>query len=145
MDYRKTVYAFRTKLTEGGLSEDLGESFDQLDADMLERFRKRRRAEIILFAIDGRVFTTSNLKAPPQKGKNAQNQAGNKKKKNRTTFVDISSSSDSDSEADNKKKSTAETQPVKSQPVKKKKNRTAVVEISSSSDSDSDSSSSSSS
>ncbi|KAL4786210.1 hypothetical protein BJX76DRAFT_137738 [Aspergillus varians] len=142
VNYRKAVYAFRTKLTEGELTEDLGESFEQLDAAMLEKFRKRRRAEAVLFAIDGRTFTMSNLKAPPQKGKNAQNQPANKKKKNRTAFVDISSSSESDSEDG---KNTTQPQPA-SQPAKKKKkkSRTAVVDISSSSESESSSSDSSS-
>ncbi|KAL4884827.1 hypothetical protein BJY04DRAFT_182124, partial [Aspergillus karnatakaensis] len=135
--YRKAVYAFRTKLTESGLPEDLGESFEgleQLDAELLDKFRKRRRAEVILFALDGRVFTMSNLKAPPQKGKNAaQSQPANKKKKNRTAFVEISSSSESDSEGEGNKK-PAQSQPDKNQAAKKKKkSRTAVVDMSSSS------------
>ncbi|KAI9371174.1 hypothetical protein BJX61DRAFT_42397 [Aspergillus egyptiacus] len=136
-NYRKAVYAFRTKLTEGDLSNDLGEAFEQLDADLKERFRKRRRAEIILFALDGRVFTMANLKAPPQKGKNAnQNQPANKKKKNRTAFVEISSSSESGSDSDDyKEKASAPSQAAK----KKKKSRTAVVDISSSSEDSSDS------
>ncbi|KAL3493782.1 hypothetical protein BJX62DRAFT_199485 [Aspergillus germanicus] len=153
VDYRKAIYAFRTKLAEGSLLEDLGETYEQLDADVKKRLGKRQRAEIILYAVDGKVFTMSNLKAPPQKGKNAmQNQAANKKKKNRTAFVEISSSSESDSDGDDdkkrssfKKNNSAQSQPEKK---KKKKTRTAVVEMSSSSsgsDSDSDSSSSSSS
>ncbi|KAL5049993.1 hypothetical protein BDW71DRAFT_174486 [Aspergillus fruticulosus] len=143
-NYRKAVYAFRTKLTAGELTEDLGETFEQLDEEMLQNFRKRRRAEIVYFAVDGRVFTMSNLKAPPQKGKNAaQNKPVIKKKKNRTAVVEISSSSDSDSDSDDDKNS-AEPEPVKKQPVKrkKKKSRTAVVEFSSSSESSSSDSSS---
>jgi hypothetical protein len=155
VDYRKAIYAFRTKLAEGSLLEDLGETYEQLDADVKRRFGNRQRAEIILYAVDGKVFTMSNLKAPPQKGKNAtQNQAANKKKKNRTAFVEISSSSESDSDGDGdddkKRSSFKKNNPAQSQPEKskKKKTRTAVVEMSSSSsesDSDSDSSSSSSS
>jgi hypothetical protein len=153
VDYRKAIYAFRTKLAEGSLPEDLGETYEQLDADVKRRFGRRQRAEIILYAVDGKVFTMSNLKAPPQKGKHAtQNQAANKKKKNRTAFVEISSSSESDSASDDDKKrsSSKKNNSAKSQPEKKKKKktRTAVVEMSSSSsesDSDSDSSSPSSS
>ncbi|KAL2831078.1 hypothetical protein BDW59DRAFT_140347 [Aspergillus cavernicola] len=134
-NYRKAVYAFRTKLAEGELTEDLGEVFEHLEADLKERFRKRRRGEIILFSVDGRVFTMSNLKAPPQKGKNAaQNQPANKKKKNRTAFVDISSSSDSDSDSEAEKKKNTKSQPVNK---KKKRSRTATVEISSRSESSS--------
>ncbi|KAL5333865.1 nucleophile aminohydrolase [Aspergillus crustosus] len=125
--YRKAVYAFRTKLTESGLTEDLGEFFEQLNTEMLERFQKRRRAEVILFSLDGRVYTMSNLKAPPQKGKiAAQTQPANKKKKNRTAFVEISSSSDSDSEDDGNKPKLSK--PVKSQAAKKKKSRIAVMD-----------------
>jgi hypothetical protein len=139
--YRKAVYAFRTKLTAGELMEDLGEAFEKLNEEMLQRFRKRRRAEIVYFAVNGKVFTMSNLKAPPQKGKNdAQNQQVIKKKKNRTAVVEISSSSDSDSDSDDEKKSSTEPESMKKQPVKrkkKKKTRTAVIEFSSSSESSS--------
>ncbi|KAL3432815.1 hypothetical protein BDV09DRAFT_173151 [Aspergillus tetrazonus] len=138
-NYKKAVYAFRTKLTAGELTDDLGEAFEKLNEEMLQRFRKRRRAEIVYFAIEGKVFTMSNLKAPPQKGKNdAQNQQVIKKKKNRTAVVEISSSSDSDSDSDDEKKSSTEPESVKKQPVKrkkKKKTRTAVIEFSSSSES----------
>ncbi|KAJ0424222.1 hypothetical protein BJY00DRAFT_277393 [Aspergillus carlsbadensis] len=154
VDYRKAIYAFRTKLAEGNLPEDLGETYEQLAADVKKRFSKRQRAETILYAVDGKVFTMSNLKAPPQKGKNAtQNQPTNKKKKNRTAFIEISSSSESDSGSDDVKKrsSPKKNNPAQSQPEKKKKKtaRTAVVEMSSSSsesvgDSDSSPSSSSS-
>ncbi|KAL4764431.1 WKF domain-containing protein [Aspergillus foveolatus] len=140
-NYKKAVYAFRTKLTAGELTDDLGEAFEKLNEEMLQRFRKRRRAEIVYFAVDGKVFTMSNLKAPPQKGKNdAPNQQVIKKKKNRTAVVEISSSSDSDSDSDDEKKSSTEPEYVKKQPVKrkkKKKTRTAVIEFSSSSESSS--------
>ncbi|KAL4754892.1 hypothetical protein BDW72DRAFT_165648 [Aspergillus terricola var. indicus] len=137
-NYKKAVYAFRTKLTAGELTEDLGEAFEKLNEEMLQRFRQRRRAEVVYFAVDGKVFTMSNLKAPPQKGNNAsQNQQVIKKKKNRTAVVEISSSSDSDSDSEGEKKNSTEPEPVKKQPVKrkKKKTRTAVIEFSSSSES----------
>ncbi|KAL2866982.1 WKF domain-containing protein [Aspergillus lucknowensis] len=147
-DYRKAVYVFRTRLTEWKSTEDPGESYEQLDAELKERFLKRQRAEIIVYAIDGKVFTMSNLKAPPQKGKNATLNQPGKKKKNRTAFVEISSSSessdDSDSDSDKAHGHKKENNETRSQPVKKKKkkkNRTAVVEVSSSSESDSNSSS----
>ncbi|KAL4820937.1 hypothetical protein BDW67DRAFT_151589 [Aspergillus spinulosporus] len=140
-NYKKAVYALRTKLTAGEFTEDLGKAFEKSNEEMLQRFQKRRRAEIVYFAVDGKVFTMSNLKAPPQKGKNAtQNQQVIKKKKNRTAVVEISSSSDSDSDSDDEKKNSTEPEPVKKQPVKrkkKKKTRTAVIEFSSSSESSS--------
>ncbi|KKK21223.1 hypothetical protein AOCH_006935 [Aspergillus ochraceoroseus] len=99
--YRKAVYAFRTDLAEGKSTDTTPESLVG-DAELVKRFEKRQRAEVVLFAVDGRVFTMRKLKAPPQKGKGTavQSQPTKKKKKNRTAFIEISSSSESDSNSD---------------------------------------------
>ncbi|KKK21853.1 hypothetical protein ARAM_002885 [Aspergillus rambellii] len=131
--YRKAVYAFRTDLAEGKSTDTTPESLVS-DAELVKRFEKRQRAEVVLFAVDGRVFTMRKLKAPPQKGKGTavQSQPTKKKKKNRTAFIEISSSSESDSNSD-------------SDDGKRKKTKSSKSSSEPSSDSDSDSSSSSSS
>lgn len=152
-DYYKAVEEFRKRLMQGNENLNdvnaLGEQ--RLDGDMRKRLEKRLRADLMFFAINGKVFYLQKSKAP-QKGKPQQNGAqaeapATKKKKNRTAVVDISSSSESDSDSNSDDdKATRKGNPTKQQPngekpqapAKKKKNRTAVVDISSSSESDSE-------
>lgn len=161
-DYYKAVEAFRKRLSQG--SDDLNniealEGQETVSGDLRKRLEKRLRAEVITFAINGKLSYVQRPKSS-QKGKSGPQQIGGqaqapaKKKKNRTAVIDISSSSESDSDSSSdsdsdddkplqKKKPSGKQQTGKQSeaPAKKKKNRTAVVDISSSSESDSDSSS----
>ncbi|PWY84546.1 N-terminal nucleophile aminohydrolase [Aspergillus sclerotioniger CBS 115572] len=113
--YDKAVAAFRIRLSAGQEDLDSQDIAGQFDADMLKKIENRRRAELVLFAVNGTLFNYQKPRPPPQKGKKAQAQPGKKKKKNRTAFVEISSSSesesssdsDSDSDSDDKKKTKA--------------------------------------
>ncbi|RAL01669.1 N-terminal nucleophile aminohydrolase [Aspergillus ibericus CBS 121593] len=111
--YDKAIAAFRIRLSAGQEDLDSQDIAGQFDAEALKKVEKRRRAELVLFAVNDTLFNYQKPKALPQKGKKAQAQPGKKKKKNRTAFVEISSSSesesssDSDSDSDDEKKTKA--------------------------------------
>ncbi|EEH44327.2 uncharacterized protein PADG_00616 [Paracoccidioides brasiliensis Pb18] len=98
--YRDAVASFRKRLVEHGTASHgwEGDMADKeavnLNADCLKKLERRRRAELVLHFVGGRMptcGTESKSKSEPVK----------KKKKNRTVVVeDTSSSSSSDSDSD---------------------------------------------
>lgn len=104
--YGKTVEAFRTWLLESKEDFDISHAAGGLDDDARARFEKRHRAELVLFAVQGRLFSLEKPKPVPESkhGKGEQGRkkvsASKKKRKNRTAVVDISSSSESESESE---------------------------------------------
>lgn len=121
--YREAVEAFRAKLTAGDKDLENGSTLEGADADTQKRLERRQRAELILWAINGKLGSSSSpieTKATSPKVETSSAKADGKNVGNNN---------------DNNKKNTPTTAPKK-----KRKNRTAVVEISSSSsESDSDS------
>ncbi|KAE8135795.1 nucleophile aminohydrolase [Aspergillus pseudotamarii] len=103
-NYDSALGAFRECLSQGKQDElNTTGSTEKLDDDALKKLEMRQRAELVLYAVNGRLFNFQKPKSPAQKGKGAknQNQANKKKKKkNRTAIVEISSSSESDSDSD---------------------------------------------
>ncbi|GIJ87745.1 hypothetical protein Asppvi_006658 [Aspergillus pseudoviridinutans] len=129
--YNKAVEAFRTRLSQGKDDFDEIETPDSLDGEGLAKLQRRQRAELVLFAVSGKLFYLEKTKA--KRGPSTQAPSAKKKKKNRTAFVEISSSSESesssDSESDNEKK-------PKLAPKPKKDSSTESSSADSSSDSD---------
>lgn len=116
--YREAVEAFRARLAAGDKDLENGSTLEGADADTQKRLERRQRAELILWAINGKASSPTETKATSPKVENSSAKADGKNVKNN----------------DNKKNTPT------TAPKKKRKNRTAVVEISSSSsDSDSDS------
>ena len=140
--YDKAVAAFRARLLEGKENLDKTESPEPLEGDLLKQLEKRQRAELMVFAFDGKLY-----EKPKPKLKQAQDtaQPGKKKKKNRTVIVEISSSSESDSSSSDSDSDDDKPTKTKSKATAKSKgkSRQAPSSSESSSDSDSDSSSSS--
>ncbi|KAK5800055.1 hypothetical protein VI817_002267 [Penicillium citrinum] len=158
-EYQKTVEGFRESLTADKEDINATDAVAQFDDETGKRLQKRQRAELVFFAVTGKLYI-GQRPAPPQK----QEPPPQKKRKNRTVVVDISSSeSDSDSDSSSgdsdetlatKKasKTKAKATPVVTEPKEpetpapsknkkkqKRKVRTAQIEISSSeSGSDSD-------
>ncbi|KAF7114067.1 hypothetical protein CNMCM5793_007047 [Aspergillus hiratsukae] len=109
--YNKAVEAFRTRLSQGKDDFDEIETPDSLDGERLAKLQRRQRAELVLFAVSGKLFYLERTKAKP--GPSAQAPPAKKKKKNRTAFVEISSSSESDSDSDSEKKPKKAAKPKK--------------------------------
>ncbi|KAF7161168.1 hypothetical protein CNMCM5623_006812 [Aspergillus felis] len=96
--YNKAVEAFRTRLSQGKDDFDEIETPDSLDGEGLAKLQRRQRAELVLFAVSGKLFYLEKTKA--KRGPSTQAPPAKKKKKNRTAFVEISSSSESESSSD---------------------------------------------
>ncbi|GIK01560.1 hypothetical protein Aspvir_005598 [Aspergillus viridinutans] len=111
--YNKVVEAFRTRLSQGGDDFDEIEIPDSLDGERLAKLQRRQRAELVLFAVSGKLFYLEKTKA--KRGPSTQAPPARKKKKNRTAFVEISSSSESESSSD----SDSEKKPKKAAKPKK--------------------------
>ncbi|KAJ5808359.1 hypothetical protein N7474_009628 [Penicillium riverlandense] len=99
-EYQQAVEAFRTRLSESKddvNAEDVGE---KLGADAQARLKKRQRAELVFFAVAGKLFSGEQSTPVSDKQTKAPG-ASKKKRKNRTAIVEISSSSESeDSDSD---------------------------------------------
>ncbi|PLB52887.1 hypothetical protein P170DRAFT_434606 [Aspergillus steynii IBT 23096] len=145
-NYNKAVDAFKAHLSEDKKDElDRVHSADELGGETLKKLEKRQRAELLLFAVNGALYSFQKPKPPPaQKGKGAKKATpAKKKKKNRTAFVEISSSSESDSSSDSDSDSdddTAKKSKTKKPQPKKKSRKDSSDSSDSSSDSDSTSS-----
>ncbi|KAF4158756.1 hypothetical protein CNMCM6936_007003 [Aspergillus lentulus] len=113
--YNKAVEAFRTRLSQGKDDFDDLESPDSLDGERLAKLQRRQRAELVLFAVSGKLFYLEKTKA--KRGPSTQAPPAKKKKKNRTAFVEISSSSESESSSDSD--SDSEKKPKKAGKPKK--------------------------
>ncbi|CAI7658633.1 unnamed protein product [Penicillium pancosmium] len=100
-EYHQAVDGFREYLTAG--SEDIGasDSVEQFEGETRKRLQKRQRAELVFFAVTGKLYI-GQKPMPPQRQEPPQP----KKRKNRTVVVDISSSSESDGDSDNGKSSS---------------------------------------
>jgi hypothetical protein len=109
--YNKAVEAFRTRLSQGKDDFDELETPDSLERERLAKLQRRQRAELVLFAVSGKLFYLERTKA--KRGPSTQAPPAKKKKKNRTAFVEISSSSESDSDSDSEKKSKEAAKPKK--------------------------------
>jgi len=108
--YLEAVNAFRERLTEGSDDLDTPDVEEGLNGDAQKRLPKRQRAELVFFALSGKLFSTEDAKPKP-KPKVIEPPA-NKKRKNRTMVVDISSSeSDSDDDAPASKKASSKSAP----------------------------------
>jgi 20S proteasome subunit alpha 1 len=109
--YNKAVEAFRTRLSQGRDDFDEIETPDSLDGEQLAKLQRRQRAELVLFAVSGKLFYLEKTKA--KRGPSTQAPPAKKKKKNRTAFVEISSSSESESSSDSEKKPKMAPKPKK--------------------------------
>lgn len=112
-EFEKAVEEFRSILSEGG---DVNETGDG------PRLQKRQRAELVFFAVTGKLFTNEEMKEQQKAAakERAKEAAKLKKRKNRTAVV-ISSSesedtsdddSDSSDDEENKKKPVAKPKSV---------------------------------
>jgi hypothetical protein len=102
-DYIEAINAFREYLPEADEKLDSINIGEDLNADAQKRLPKRQRAELVFFAVAGKLFSAEDAK-PKRKPKSTEPPA-NKKRKNRTVVVDISSSEDSsDDDAPARKK-----------------------------------------
>ncbi|EKV17810.1 proteasome component Prs2 [Penicillium digitatum] len=134
-EYLEAINAFRECLPKGDEDLDNVKFGDKLEGDVQKRLPKRQRAELVFFAVAGRLFSAEDLKKPKSKPK-APEPPVNKKRKNRTMVVDISSSSeDSDDDVPAPKKAV-------SKPAPDSDDETSSSGSSSDSDSDSDNKSS---
>jgi hypothetical protein len=103
--YDNAVEEFRTWLLDPKEEFDTGRVSGDLDDDARRKFETRQRAELILFAVQGSLFSVEKPKPVPASmdGKGDQGKkkvpASKKKRKTRTAIVDISSSSESESES----------------------------------------------
>jgi hypothetical protein len=89
-DYIEAINAFRERLPEADEELDNINIGEDLNADAQKRLPKRQRAELVFFAVAGKLFSAEDAK-PKRKPKSTEP----KKRKNRTVVVDISSSDDS--------------------------------------------------
>ncbi|BDD56975.1 hypothetical protein MPDQ_002867 [Monascus purpureus] len=108
--YSATIEAFRKWLP------DAREDFDntdisgsaEMDDGLRQRLEKRKRAELIWFAVNGeKLYEISKPMTKKANRNGAQNQPGKKKRKNRTVIVEISSSSESESESESESSSNS--------------------------------------
>lgn len=135
-DYIEAINAFRDHLPEADEKLDSINIGEDLNAGSQKRLPKRQRAELVFFAVAGKLFSAEDAK-PKRKPRSTEPPA-NKKRKNRTVVVDISSSdestsssgSSSDSDSDDSDASASAPTPAKQAAVdtpskkesKKKKN-----------------------
>ncbi|KAJ5861661.1 uncharacterized protein N7529_008971 [Penicillium soppii] len=107
--YLEAINAFRERLTEGSENLDTP-NIEELNGDAQKRLPKRLRAELVFFALSGKLFSAEDAKPKP-KPKITEPPA-NKKRKNRTMVVDISSSeSDGDDDTPASKKTISKSAP----------------------------------
>ncbi|KAJ5228309.1 hypothetical protein N7489_009017 [Penicillium chrysogenum] len=132
-EYLEAINAFRECLPKGDEDLDNVDFGEKLEGDIQKRLPKRQRAELVFFAVAGKLFSAEDLKKPKSKPK-ATEPPVNKKRKNRTMVVDISSSEDSDDDAPASKKAAS-----KPAPDSDDETSSSGGSSSSSSDSDSDS------
>ncbi|KAJ6167823.1 hypothetical protein N7497_000666 [Penicillium chrysogenum] len=128
-EYLEAINAFRECLPKGTRIWITSTS----EKSWRETFKSRQRAELVFFAVAGKLFSAEDLKKPKSKPK-ATEPPVNKKRKNRTMVVDISSSEDSDDDAPASKKAAS-----KPAPDSDDETSSSGGSSSSSSDSDSDS------
>ncbi|KAJ5481746.1 hypothetical protein N7475_000558 [Penicillium sp. IBT 31633x] len=129
-EYLEAVNAFRECLAKGGDDIDTVNFGEKLEGDVQKRLPKRQRAELVFFAVAGKLFGPEDAKPKPKP--KAPQPAVPKKRKNRTMVVDISSSEDSDDDDD-------DNAPASKKAVSKPAPATSDDETSSSGSSDSDS------
>ncbi|KAJ5382743.1 Protein of unknown function DUF2373 [Penicillium concentricum] len=129
LEYLEAINAFRECLPTGSEDLDNVNFGEKLEGDVQKRLPKRQRAELVFFAVAGKLFSAEDLKKP--KKPRAAEPPVNKKRKNRTMVVDISSSEDSDDDAPAPKKAV-------SKPAPDSDDETSSSGSSSDSDSDSD-------
>lgn len=130
-EYLEAINAFRECLPKGDEDLDNVNFGEKLEGGVQKRLPKRQRAELVFFAVAGKLFSAEDLKKPKPKRKAPEPEV-NKKRKNRTMVVDISSSSeDSDDDTSAPKKAV-------SKPAPDSDDDTSSSGSSSSSDSDSD-------
>ncbi|KAJ5799655.1 uncharacterized protein N7518_001723 [Penicillium psychrosexuale] len=112
-EYLEAINAFRECLPKGDEDLDNVNFGEKLEGDVLKRLPKRQRAELVFFAVAGKLFSAEDLKKPKSKPKpKAAEPPVTKKRKNRTMVVDISSSSeDSDDDAPAPKKAASKPAP----------------------------------
>lgn len=113
--YADAIYRFKGNLNAGvkdfndGVSLDASVKEDEtVDADILTRFENRKRAEMVLWTVSGKINKSSSAASKPQEAEteaskptakgNKHQTPAKKKRKNRTMVVEISSSSESDSD-----------------------------------------------
>jgi hypothetical protein len=136
-EYLEAINAFRECLPKGDEDLDNVDFGEKLEGDIQKRLPKRQRAELVFFAVAGKLFSAEDLKKPKSKPK-ATEPPVNKKRKNRTMVVDISSSEDSDDDAPASKKAASKPAPD-SDDETSSSGGSSSSSSSSSSDSDSDS------
>ncbi|KAH8692659.1 hypothetical protein BGW36DRAFT_430414 [Talaromyces proteolyticus] len=114
--YNEAVRRFKGNLNAGAKNFDDGVALEDADPDLKQRLEKRKRAELVLWSVSGKI---------------SKNDAGSTKPRAALENIDeeASSAKDKGKEGNQNKKAPAR---------KKRKNRTMLVEISSSSESDSD-------
>jgi hypothetical protein len=100
-EYREAVDAFRECLPKGDEDLDKVDFGEKLEGDVKKRLPKRQRAELVFFAVAGKLFSVEDLKTKSKP--KASEPAVPKKRKNRTVVVDISSSEESGDDAPAKK------------------------------------------
>ncbi|RHZ66915.1 WKF domain-containing protein [Aspergillus thermomutatus] len=135
--YKSAVEAFRTRLSQGKDDFDEIEAPESLDGEQLKKLQRRQRAELVLFAVSGKLFYLERTKA--KRGPSTQAPPAKKKKKNRTAFVEISSSSESESASDSDSDSDSEKKPKKAAKPKKDSSSESSSTDSSSDSDDNDS------
>ena len=143
-DYDKAVDAFKAWLLDPKEDFDYDGVAGQLDADTRRKLEKRQRAELMVFAVQGKLFTAEKPK--PKEVRPKKVAPAKKKRKNRTTIVEISSSSESESSSSSDSDSSDDESGKPNGAASKTSNSSSDSNSSdSSSDSDSDSDSTSSS
>ncbi|RJE17683.1 Uncharacterized conserved protein DUF2373 [Aspergillus sclerotialis] len=133
-DYDKAVDAFRAWLLDPKEDFDYNNVSGQLDDDTRKKLEKRQRAELMIYAVQGKLFTAEKPKPVEKEVRPKKVPPGKKKRKNRTAIVEISSSGESESSSSSSSDSDSDSESGKP-------NGTASNTSSSDSDSSSDSSS----
>ncbi|KAJ5141238.1 hypothetical protein N7476_009019 [Penicillium atrosanguineum] len=97
-DFEKAIEEFRSTLLKGG---DVNETED-VSGDVQKRLQRRQRAELVFFAVTGKLFTNEEMKEQQRAAakERAKEAAKLKKRKNRTAIVISSSESEDTSDDD---------------------------------------------
>ncbi|CRG85952.1 hypothetical protein PISL3812_02955 [Talaromyces islandicus] len=106
--YDDALHRFKGNLNAGVKDFDDGVLFQDADAEIQRRFEKRRRAELVLWTVRGKISKPStstpaldaemvkdDTVTTADKGNKPKKAPSRKKRKNRTMVVEISSSSES--------------------------------------------------
>lgn len=96
-DYQKAVDAFRSWLLDPKEDFDNSSVSEQFDDDIRKKLEKRQRAELMYFAVQGKLFSVEKPKPAEKEARPKKLTPGQKKRKNRTAIIEISSSSESES------------------------------------------------